>query len=66
MSKVGDDCVEWIIEELLEFEKQAMSFYYEEKRLEWNDALDYEFRTATHCHICKMELALTSPTGFSR
>ena len=47
-SKVGEDCVKWFIEELLEFERQSMSFYYEEKRLEWKDALDSEFHTATH------------------
>ena len=55
-SKVGEDCVNWFIKELLEFEKQAMSFYYHEKRLEWNDSLEYEFPTATHSHICMKEL----------
>ena len=50
-SKVGEDWVNWFIKELLEFEKQAMSFYYDEKRLEWNDSLDYEFRTATLSHL---------------
>ena len=48
---MGEDCVKWFIEELLEFEKQAMSFYYEVNRLEWNDALEYDFRSETLSHL---------------
>ena len=34
------------------FEKKAMQFYYDDKRLQWDARLAYEFNYDTQCHIC--------------
>ena len=36
-SRMGEDCVKWLISELRGFETMAMGFYYDEKRLQWDD-----------------------------
>ena len=52
-----EDCVKWFIEQLRQFEKEAMGVSYDYKHREWNAALEYDFRMETHCHICKERLA---------
>ena len=51
-ARMGEDCVKWLIAELMEFEKKAMKFYYDEERLQWNARLASEFNYETLCHIC--------------
>ena len=51
-SRMGEDCVKWLIAELMEFEKKAMKFYYDEQRLQWDARLEYEFNQEIECHIC--------------
>ena len=49
---MGEDCVKWLIAELMGFEKKAMKFYYDEERLQWDALLAYEYLYETTCHIC--------------
>ena len=34
---MGEDCVKWFVDEIRQFEKEAMGFYYDEKRLQWDN-----------------------------
>ena len=35
--KLGEDCVQWFVDEMMDFEKVAMTFFYDEKRLQWDN-----------------------------
>ena len=48
-----EDCVTWFVDEMRDFEKDAMAFYYDEKRLQCDALLAYEFNYEMRCHICK-------------
>ena len=41
------------VDEMLEFEKVTMAFYYDEKRLQLGNCLGFNYNQETHCHICK-------------
>ena len=44
----GEDCVKWFVDEMMDFEKDAMAFYYDEKRLQWEARLAYDINYETH------------------
>ena len=48
-----EDCVKWLISELRAFQTKAMAFYYEEKRLQLDDLLAYNFNQEIQCYICQ-------------
>ena len=50
---MGEDCVKWFVDEMRQFEKEAMGFYYDEKRLQWDNQQIFYWTNETHCHICK-------------
>ena len=52
-SRMWEDCVKWLISELRAFESKAMAFYYDEKRLQLDDWLAYNFNQEIQCHICQ-------------
>ena len=49
---VGEGCVHWFMEHMLEFANDAMKFYYDEKRLQNDYLVDRWFETEYQCHIC--------------
>ena len=51
-ARMGEDCLKWLITELMGFEKKAMQFYNDEKRLQWDPRLEYDFNQEIQCHIC--------------
>ena len=52
-SHVSLDSVKWFIDEKKQFEKRAMDFYYDEKRMVLNPSAAVEHHFATNCWICK-------------
>ena len=51
--RVGEDCVKLFVHEMIELENDAMGFYYEEKRLQWDNWLAFNYNQETQCHICR-------------
>ena len=50
--RMGEDCVKWLIAKLMGFEKKARQFYYDDKRLQWDARLEYDFNQEIQCQIC--------------
>ena len=51
-ARMGKDCLKWLITKLRGFEEKAMEFYYDEKRLQWDGRLAYDFNQEIQCHSC--------------
>ena len=50
--KTEEDCVKWFVDQMRSLVKDAIAFYYDKKRLQWDARLAYEFNYETRCHIC--------------
>ena len=49
---MGEECVQWLSANLMGFEKKARQFYYDDKRLQWDARLEYDFNQEIECLIC--------------
>ena len=50
---IGEDCVDVFIDRMLDFEKEAMEYYYDQNRLDMGTMGEAVFNAAQDCWICK-------------
>ena len=50
---MGEDSLSWFVDKMMQFEKEEMNFYKEEKRLHWDNSDAFKSNSETHCFICK-------------
>ena len=48
----GPDCVDWFLDRMLELQKEAIHFYYDEKRIIMTPTDEQTFKTSPNCWIC--------------
>ena len=53
---LGEDCVDWFLDSMLQLAQDAMIFYFDEKRLIMTPRDDREFTNAKICWICGKEM----------
>ena len=51
-SYVGEDCVEWFLQQMFDLQQKAFAIYFDDKRFIRNIYSEMCFRVATSCHIC--------------
>ena len=54
-SHLGEDCVDWFLDSMLQLAQDAMEFYFDEKRLVMTPMDDLDFDQAKICWICGKE-----------
>ena len=51
-SEMWEGCIKCFIQEMQDFAKEAMTFYFKEKRLQWDNWVAFTDNQETQFHIC--------------